>query len=184
CSSSRARWSSNGASNGPHSGCRAGGPYPTAPDMTNGRHAGWDAPIQLRKEGEPTTPGGALDGRLDDWQDGPGLVDSVRRYRWMVAAITLVAAVAAYVWSSTQPVLYEGVVRLSPEISADENDPGRIVRTQAEFITSPEVLDRTLALEGNRMSRTELEQRLAVEPGRDANTISITVLDGTRIQAG
>jgi capsular polysaccharide biosynthesis protein len=125
-----------------------------------------------------------LDGRLDDWQDGPGLVDSVRRYRWMVAAITLVAAVAAYVWSSTQPVLYEGVVRLYPEISADENDPGRIVRTQAEFITSPEVLDRTLALEGNRMSRKELEQRLAVEPGRDANTISITVLDGTRIQAG
>jgi capsular polysaccharide biosynthesis protein len=125
-----------------------------------------------------------LDGRLDDWQDGPGLVDSVRRYRWLVASITLVAAVAAYVWSTTQPVLYQGVVRLYPEINSDENDPGRVVRTQAEFITSPEVLDRTLALDGNRMSRKELEKRLTVEPGKDANVISITVLDGTRVEAG
>jgi capsular polysaccharide biosynthesis protein len=127
-----------------------------------------------------------LDGRLDDdWQEGPGLVDSMRRYRWLVASITLLAAVAAFMWSSTQPVLYQGVVRLYPDTSGDQtNDPGRIIRSQAEFITSPEVLDRSLALDGNRMSRKELEQRLTVEPARDANVISITVLDATRAQAG
>jgi capsular polysaccharide biosynthesis protein len=125
-----------------------------------------------------------LDGRTDDWQEGPGLVDSMRRYRWLVAAITLLAAVAAVVWSSTQPVLYQGVVRLYLDTSGDQTDPGRIVRSQAEFLTSPEVLDRTLALDGNRMSRKELLQRLTVEPARDADVITITVLDATRAQAG
>ena len=125
-----------------------------------------------------------MDGRLDDWQEGPGLVESIRRYRWLVASITLLAALAAVVWSSTQPVLYQGVVRLYLDTSGDQTDPGRIVRSQAEFLTSPEVLDRTLALDGNRMSRKELQQRLTVEPARDADVISITVLDATRAQAG
>jgi capsular polysaccharide biosynthesis protein len=125
-----------------------------------------------------------LDGRIDDWQEGPGLVDSMRRYRWLVASITLLAAVAAFVWSSTQPVLYQGVVRLYLAATGDQTDPGRIVRSQAEFITSPEVLDRTLVLDGKRMSRKELEKRLMVEPARDADVITITVLDATRAQAG
>jgi capsular polysaccharide biosynthesis protein len=102
----------------------------------------------------------------------------------MVAAVTLVAAVAAFLWSSTQPVLYQGVVRLYLDTSGDETAAGRIVRGQAEFITSPQVLDRTLALDGNRMTRKQLEKRLTVEPARDADVISITVLDATRAQAG
>ena len=61
-----------------------------------------------------------MDGRIDDWQEGPGLVDSMRRYRWLVASIMLLAAVAAFVWSSTQPVLYQGVVRLYPDTSGDQ----------------------------------------------------------------
>jgi len=125
-----------------------------------------------------------LDGQIDDWQEGPGLVDSMRRYWWLVASITLLAAVAAFVWSSSQPALYQGVVRLYLDTSGDQTDPGRIVRSQAEFITSPEVLDRTITLDGNRMSRKELEQRLTVEPARDADVITITVLDATRAQAG
>ena len=125
-----------------------------------------------------------MDGPIDDWQEGPGLVDSIRRYRWLVASITLLAAVAAFVWSSTQPVQYQGVVRLYLDTSGDQTDPGRIVRSQAEFITSPEVLDRTITLDGNRMSRKELEQRLTVQPARDADVITITVLDATRAQAG
>jgi capsular polysaccharide biosynthesis protein len=102
----------------------------------------------------------------------------------LVAAVVLVGALAAYAWSSRQPVRYEGVVRLYLDTSGDETDPGRIVRSQAEFITSPEVLDRTLALDGNRMSRKELERRLTVEPARDTDVISIKVLDDTRAQAG
>ena len=95
----------------------------------------------------------------------------MRRYRWLVASIMLLAAVAAFVWSSTQPVLYQGVVRLYLATSGDQTDPGRIVRSQAEFISSPEVLDRTLVLDGKRMSRKELEKRLMVEPARDADVM-------------
>jgi capsular polysaccharide biosynthesis protein len=102
----------------------------------------------------------------------------------LVVSIMLLGAIAAFTWSSRQPVQYQGVVRLYLEINSDEPDPGSIVRTQAEFITSPEVLDRTVALERNRLSRKELEQRLTVEPGRDNYVITITVLDGTRAQAG
>jgi capsular polysaccharide biosynthesis protein len=125
-----------------------------------------------------------LDGRPDDWQEGPSLVDSVRRYRWLVACITLLGAIAAFAWSSTQPVRYEGVVRLYLDTSADETDPGRIVRSQAEFLTSPQVLDRTIALDGNRLTRKELQERLTVEPSREADVIAIKILDATRPQAG
>ena len=68
-------------------------------------------------------PRGALDGPFQDWQEeGPGLLESVRRYRWLVAAVVLAGALAAYAWSSTQPVLYEGTVRVFLEISGDQTD--------------------------------------------------------------
>jgi uncharacterized protein involved in exopolysaccharide biosynthesis len=125
-----------------------------------------------------------LHGPSTDWQEGPSLVDSVRHYRWLVVSITLLGAIAAFAWSSRQPVLYEGVVRLHLDTRGNETtDPGRIVRNRAEFITSPEVLDHTIALDGNRMTREELEQRLTVEPVRDADVIFIKVLDATRPQA-
>jgi capsular polysaccharide biosynthesis protein len=128
-------------------------------------------------------PGGALDGQPDDWQEGPSLIDSVRRYRWLVVSMMLLAAIAAFAWSSTQPVRYEGVVRLYLD-TRGEDDPGRIVRSQAEFITSPQVLDQTIVLDGNRLTRKQLEKRLTVEPARDSDVIFIKVLDATPPQAG
>jgi capsular polysaccharide biosynthesis protein len=124
-----------------------------------------------------------LDGRPDDWQEGPSLIDSVRHYRWLVVSMILLAAIAAVAWSSTQPVRYEGVVRLYLD-TRGEDDPGRIVRSQAEFITSPQVLDQTIVLDGNRLTRKQLEKRLTVEPARDSDVIFIKVLDATRPQAG
>jgi capsular polysaccharide biosynthesis protein len=140
--------------------------------------------VTIREREAAQGQGETMDGRIEDWQEGPGVVESMRRYRWAVVAITLIAAMAALAWSFAQPVLYQGVVRLYLATSADQADPGRVVRSQAEFITSPEVLDRTLALSGERMSRKELERRLTVEPVTDADVIKITVLDGTPAQAG
>jgi capsular polysaccharide biosynthesis protein len=124
-----------------------------------------------------------LDGPSNDWQEGPGLVESVRRYRWLVVAAALVGAIAAFLWSSAQPVRYEGVIRVFLDIGSDQTDPGRIVRSQAEFLSSPVVLDRTVALVGGRLTRKELEKRLTVEPARDADVITIRVLDATPEQA-
>jgi hypothetical protein len=120
-----------------------------------------------------------LDGPVNEWQEGPGLVESVRRYRWLVAALVLVGMVAAYAWSSRQPVRYEGVVKVFLDTDSDQADEGRIVRSQAEYLTSTVVMDRTVQLIEGRLTRKELIERVTVEPSRDANVITVRVLDDT-----
>jgi capsular polysaccharide biosynthesis protein len=124
-----------------------------------------------------------LDGPPDDWQEGPSLIESIRRYRWLIVAFVLIGAIAAFALSSRQPVFYEGLVRLYLDTGGNQADPGRIVRSQAEFLTSPEVLDRTVALSDDRLTREELKSRLTIEPARDADFITIKVLDATPRQA-
>jgi hypothetical protein len=124
-----------------------------------------------------------LDGPSDEWQEGPSLAQSVRRYRWLVVAAVLVGAIAAYGWSSRQPVRYEGVVKVYLDAGSDRADPGRIVRSQAQYLTSTEVLNRTVELIDGRLTRKELSTRLTVEPARDADLITIRTLDATPEQA-
>ena len=120
-----------------------------------------------------------MDGPVNEWQEGPSLVDSIRRYRWLVAALALVGMVAAYAWSSQQPVRYEGEVKVFLDTPSDQSDPGRIVRSQAEYLTSTVVMDRTVELIGGRMTRKELIKRVTVEPDRAADVITVTALDDT-----
>jgi len=97
-----------------------------------------------------------LDGPSDDWQEGPGLAASVWRFRWLVAVAVLVGGLAAYAWSSRQPVRYEGQVRVFLDTGGDKApDPGRVVRSQAEFLTSPTVLDRASALTDHQLTPKE-----------------------------
>jgi hypothetical protein len=124
-----------------------------------------------------------LDGPLNEWQEGPGLVASVWRYRWLVAVAVLVGGLAAYVWSSRQPVRYEGEVHVYLDTGTDNPDPGRVVQGQAEFLTSPAVLDRATALSGHRLTPKELRDRLTVEPATDSDLITIKVLAATPLEA-
>ena len=92
----------------------------------------------------------------------------------------LVGGLAAYVWSSRQPVRYEGVVHVYLDTGGEKTpDPGRVVRSQAEYLTSPAVLDRAAALIGHRLTPKELRERLTVEPATDADLITIRVLEAT-----
>jgi uncharacterized protein involved in exopolysaccharide biosynthesis len=70
-----------------------------------------------------------LESPSNEWQEGPSLAESVRRYRWLVVAAVLVGAIAAYAWSSRQPVRYEGVVKVFLDAGSDRADQGRIVRS-------------------------------------------------------
>jgi uncharacterized protein involved in exopolysaccharide biosynthesis len=125
-----------------------------------------------------------LDGPLNEWQEGPGLIESIRRYKWLIVTAALIGAVVAGAWSSRQPIRYEGVVRVFLDIRDDRTvDPGRIVNSQAQYLTSPVVLDRAVDLIGHRLSRAELSERLTVEPSEDANSITVRVLDATPKQA-
>jgi hypothetical protein len=121
-----------------------------------------------------------LDGPSNEWQEGPGLYVSVWRYRWLVAVAVLVGGLAAFVWSSRQRVRYQGEVRVLLETGGDNTpDPGRVVRSEAEFLTAPVVLDRATALTGHRLASKELRDRLTVEPATDADLITIRVLEAT-----
>jgi hypothetical protein len=96
----------------------------------------------------------------------------------------LIGAVVAFAWSSRQPVRYEGMVRVFLDTEGDQTaDPGRIVRSQAEYVTSPRVLERAVALTGGRLTRKQLEERLTVEPANDADLITIRVLGATPQEA-
>jgi capsular polysaccharide biosynthesis protein len=128
--------------------------------------------------------GGVVGGPPNDWQDGPSLVESIRRYRWPVLGVVLVGAIAAFLWSSSQPVRYEGVVRVFLNTEGDgTTDPGRIVRSQAEYLNSPDVLARAVALSNDRLTLKQLRERLTVEPARDADLIRIKVLEATPKEA-
>jgi capsular polysaccharide biosynthesis protein len=121
-----------------------------------------------------------LDGPSNEWQEGPGFIESVWRYRWLVVTAALIGVVVAGTWSLLQPIRYEGVVRVFLDIKDDRTvDPGRIVNSQAQYLTLPVVLERAVALIGNRLSRVELRKRLTVEPAKDANVITIRALDAT-----
>ena len=123
---------------------------------------------------------GSVDGPSNEWQEGPGFIESVWRYRTLVVAAALIGVVVAGAWSLLQPTRYEGVVRVFLDIKDDPTvDPGRIVNSQAQYLTSPVVLDRAVALIGNRLSRVELSDRLTVEPAKDANVITVRALDAT-----
>jgi capsular polysaccharide biosynthesis protein len=116
----------------------------------------------------------------DGWTEGPGLPQSIWRYKWLVALPVLLGMLSGALFSGIQPVRYEGVVRIfvaSQEVPA--GNFGRTVMSRAQFIQTPIVLDRVVALTENRLTRKELEQRLTVEPAADADFITIRVLDTT-----
>jgi capsular polysaccharide biosynthesis protein len=116
----------------------------------------------------------------DGWTEGPSLPQSIWRYKWLVAVLVLLGMLLGFLFSVTQPVRYEGIVRIfvaSEEVPA--GDAQRTVLSRAEFIQTPIVLDRVVALTENRLTRKELEKQLTVEPAADADFITIRALDTT-----
>jgi hypothetical protein len=121
-----------------------------------------------------------MDHPVDGWTEGPGLVQSVWRYKWLIAVLVLLGLLGGSLFSATQPTRYEGVVRIFVTAEgAAVNYPERTVMSHAQFIESPTVSDRVIALNGNRLTRKELERRLTVEPSADADFITIRALDTT-----
>lgn len=117
------------------------------------------------------------------WQSGPGLLASAWRYRWPVAAATVLAGILGYVLSSFQPTTYEATARLfltDPRQVAVFGaqravDPERYIPQQSERITSGPVLERTAELLGPpEVSPAEVERRLEVEGDIELDLIEIT----------
>jgi uncharacterized protein involved in exopolysaccharide biosynthesis len=115
------------------------------------------------------------------------LLRSAWRYKGLIAAVVLLGALLGYGWAARQPVLYEGVARVflaAPDTSLPGEapllvEPEQYLRQQAELMRSAPVLERAVKLSGNRISAETLGQRLEVEVARDADILTVRVLDST-----
>src|SRR5829696_2306826 len=128
-----------------------------------------------------------FDGQAMNLDEGPGIVQSAWRYKWLVAIAALVGALLGYAWEARQPTLYEGVTRLL--LSSDGNqlpgdaqlpreDPQRFLSNQVELIGSWPVLEAA-AKEVPGASPALLAQQMTTEVSKDADVITIRVLAPT-----
>jgi hypothetical protein len=124
-----------------------------------------------------------------DRGEGPGLAESVWRYRFLVALVVLLSVLGAWVWSTRQPVQYEAITllhlkdptagQLFPQNDAAAIDLNRYVRNQSALIASPAVLDRAARLVNSRVSSKQLARQVTTEPSKDADIITVRVRDHT-----
>ena len=120
---------------------------------------------------------------VDGWTEGPGLPQSAWRYKWLVGGLVLLGILGASLFSASQSTLYEGVVHIFVTPEGAAGDPERTVTSHAQFIESPTVSDRAIALTGNRLTRKEFEKRLTVEPSANGDFITVRARDTTPTNA-
>jgi uncharacterized protein involved in exopolysaccharide biosynthesis len=128
--------------------------------------------------GQP--PGGNAVGRL---------LGSIWRYKSLIAAAVLLGALLGSGWAARQPTLYQGVARvvlaapgttsLPGETSQTPVEPARYLDNQAQLMRSSPVLAHAVKLSGSRISAETLHQRLEVEVAKDADLLTIRVVDST-----
>jgi capsular polysaccharide biosynthesis protein len=106
-----------------------------------------------------------------------GLLQAVWRYKWLIAVAVLLGALLGYGWAARQPTLYEGVSRMA--MDCPPNAQCVPVRSRAQLLRSPAVLERAVKLRGNRISAEALGQRLQVDVAPDTNLVTIRVVDST-----
>jgi len=132
-------------------------------------------------------PGGRPSPAEERWGQGPGLLASVWRYRWAVAALTVVAGLAGFGLSRLVPRSYEATARLfladprSLAVLGEDRvqiDPERYVTQQAELLSSRPVLERAAASVGEGVSAAEVGE--AVEVGTDpaSDLLEVTATAG------
>lgn len=119
---------------------------------------------------------------------GPGLLEAVWQYRWLVVAATLLAMGTGFAASFLQTTMYEGEARLllaDPrnaglfQESGTVIDPSRYVRNQAELVASTPVTVRASELVDGRVSVREIDERVTAQPSVDLDLITIRALDPT-----
>jgi Mrp family chromosome partitioning ATPase/capsular polysaccharide biosynthesis protein len=113
------------------------------------------------------------------WDEGPGLVASVWRYRWLVAAVALAGALAGFGFSLVQPVMYEASSRVLLTAPGSDQEPDRFVRNEAAFMVSPPVLDRAVKDVKGRVTVKQLRDRLVAEPSTESDVVTLRVRDTT-----
>jgi uncharacterized protein involved in exopolysaccharide biosynthesis len=102
----------------------------------------------------------------------------------------LLGALLGYGWAARQPTRYQAAARVLLVVGSDRTalpgaapplpgDPAQYLRTQAQLISSPAVLERAVKLSGSRISAETLGQHLMVDVAQDADVLTIRVVDAT-----
>src|SRR5215207_917050 len=120
-----------------------------------------------------------FDGSASGLDEGPGLLQSAWRYRWVIAAAALLGALFGYAWEAREPTLYDSASRLYFREAGDGQqrggEPERFLSNQVALIGSWPVLERA-AKASPGTSPGILSQRMRVEARKDADVITIHVL--------
>jgi polysaccharide biosynthesis transport protein len=118
------------------------------------------------------------------WNRGPSLVGALWRYRWAVLVFALICATAGYIYTAVRPPVFEAsgrVVLSSPhDRTMFRNERGvpfieveRYLDTQADRMSSPDVLDRAAELLEGRFTPREIREM--VEAQSSPTTFALTV---------
>ena len=119
------------------------------------------------------------------WVRGPGLLRSLWRYRLVIVAVTVLAAIAGYAVALLLPAKYEAQARLflrdpgSPAVlnlsgfPVQSGDRGVFMATQAEFAGSDKVYERALQILNRGGTPEDLRRLVVVEPSADLASLTI-----------
>jgi succinoglycan biosynthesis transport protein ExoP len=113
----------------------------------------------------------------------------VLRYKWMIVAMTVVVAVAAYLWTARYPPYYQATSQVylntqNPDLTSSITgitnntiiDPDRNARTQAQIARVPAVAALAVQLSGlKNMSTGLLLSQSHVTPGDGTDLLSFSV---------
>ena len=125
---------------------------------------------------------------VERWADGPSIVASIWRYRWMVLAVSVVAGLAGLFLSQLQPAVYEASTRLfltSPGTAGvferQASVPiDRYLPQQEQRATSAPVLAAAAEeLEGGDITPRELSEQVEATTNLELVTMTIRVVDGS-----
>lgn len=115
---------------------------------------------------------------------GPGLLESIWRYRFLVALITILGGLGGFLYAAQQPPIYEASARLllkdpRPELFADLQgaaslDLRRYVRNQVEVIRTGIVYPTASELVDGRWSATAMADLVQAEADPENDLLIIT----------
>jgi capsular polysaccharide biosynthesis protein len=129
------------------------------------------------------------DGQVRGWEEGPDLLQSAWRYKWLIAVAALLGLLLGYGWAARQPTLYQAasqvLLRGTPSISLSEGapsqpvgDPDRYLRNQATLIGTTPVLELAAKKSKGQATVEDLRAAMIVEPEQDKDLLTISILDG------
>jgi polysaccharide biosynthesis transport protein len=115
----------------------------------------------------------------------------LRRRKWIVALPPVVAAVAAFLLSTSQSPLYSAtaevlvnrasVVNAITGVDPSSGDPNRFLTTQASIARSPDLARRVADASGiPGMTPSRVLSESSVSPSQDSDIVSISVQDNDR----